>query len=160
MSNVKSIAGIDSLIYHFNNSTSSDSLRSFLSGSVYISTLNLSYSSFESMKTIGFEIINDDQIRLSIIDLFEISYTHHVRSINEVEQAYFQTYMDWNMNNRHKVGLILESPTIRNGDTYNFMRNYVESKRIWKTDMIEGNNRLIVETKALKELIVTYLTRP
>ena len=160
MSNVKSIAGIDSLIYHFNNSTSSDSLRSFLSGSVYISTLNLSYSSFESMKTIGFEIINDDQIRLSIIDLFEISYTHHVRSINEVEQTYFQTYMDWYMNNRHKINLILESPTIRNGGTYNFMRNYVESKRIWKTDMIEGNNRLIVETKALKELIVTYLTRP
>ena len=159
MRNVNRIRGIDSLIYHFDNSTSSNSLRSFFSGSIYISTLNLSYSSFESMKTIGFEIINDDQIRLSIIDLFEISYTHHVRSINEAEQAYFQTYIDWSMSNRHKIDHILELPNVRNDGTYNFMRNYVESKKVWKNAIIRGNNRLLAETKALKELIVMYLAR-
>ena len=157
--NTNSIRGIDSLIYHFENSTSSDSLRSFFMRSVYISTLNLSYSSFESMKTIGFEIINHDQIRLSIIDLFEISYTHHVRSINEAEQAFFQTYVGWAMSNRHKIDLVLNLPDIRNDDTYDFMRNYVVSKKVWKTAIIRGNNNLLNQTKDLKELILTYLTR-
>ena len=157
--NFNQIRGIDSLIYHFDNSTSNNSLRSFFSGSIYISTLNLSYASFESMKTIGFEIVNDDQIRLSIINLFEISYTHHVRSINDAEQAYFQTYIDWSMSNRHRIDQILELPNVRNDGTYNFMRNYVESKKVWKNAIIRGNNRLLAETKELKELIVIYLTR-
>lgn len=152
------IQGIDSIMYHFKNATSSDSLRQFFLNTVYTETLNLSYSTFETIKTIGFDILKDDQIRLAIMELFEVSYSRHLKTITDVvSPIFFQNVSEWILNNRQNMDRIFESTAFRNDDNYNFIKNYIESKRAWKSSIIKNNIKLIQETNNVKSLIKVYL---
>ena len=155
--NTEVLRGSNIILDHFQNSTSNDSLRPLFNRNVFLETLNLSYSTFESLKSKGFDIIKDDQIRLSMIDLFEVSYPHHVRSINQTSSVYLQSFLNWSMQNRDKINQILSSPKYRNGENYTYIRNYIESKIVWKTAIIRGNNKLLEPSIKLKKLIEIYL---
>ena len=150
-------SAIDTILNHFQNSTGSDSLKQLFPLTIYTETLNLSYSTFETIKTIGFDIIKNDQIRLSIIKLYEVKYSHQIKTINEVSLIYFQSYLEWDLYNHEKRDRIFDSNRFRNDEKYHFINNYVNQKRIWKTAIIRGNNQLIEKTIEVKKLIGAYL---
>lgn len=152
------IRGIDSILYHFKNGTASDSLSQYFRFSVYTETLSLSYATFETIKTIGFDIIKNDHIRLAIMDLFEVSYTHQEKTITDVvSPIYLQNFNEWWLKNRQNTNRIFESNEFRNDETFNFIKNFIESKRIWKSDIIDGNNDLINKTIKVQSLIKAYI---
>ena len=154
------IQGIDSILYHFQNATTSDSLRQFFTKTIYTETLNLTHSTFETIKTKGFDIIKDDQIRLAVIDLYEVIYSHHERTISEVvSPIYFQNVLEWTLNNRQHMDSFFESAAFRNDENYNFAKNYITSKRAWKSSIINNSNIMIQETIKVKSLITAYLDK-
>ena len=158
-SNREAIKGTDMILHHFQNSTAGDSLRLFFNANVPLETVNLSYSTFESIKSVGFDILKNDEIRLSTIDLFEVIYPHHVRTVHEVSPTFYESFNNWSMLNRHKINQILSSPEQRNDDSYIFISNYLAGKKVWKTAIITGHNEILEPTIELKKLIENYLDK-
>lgn len=157
---VEHIQGIDSILYHFKNGNTSETLKQYFTKTVHTETLNLSYATFETIKTIGFDIIKNDRIRLAIMELFEVSFSHQEKTITEVASPiYFQNILGWMLNNRQYLDSIFDSNEFRNDKNFNFIKNYIESKRIWKSDIIKNNIKLIKETKEVESLIKAYLDK-
>ena len=157
--NTEALRGIDIIIDHFQNSRDNDSLRIFLLQASYTESLNLSFATFETIKIIGFDIIKNDQVRLSIIELFEVNYPHQIKTIDEVSMALFQPYANWVVYNRHKIDEILMSSELKKDEGYVFIANFLEGKKIWKTNLIKGNERILEKTIITKILIENYLKR-
>jgi len=152
------IQGIDRILYHFKNETSSDSLKEYFTTTVHTETLNLSYATFETIKTIGFDIIKNDSIRLAIMDLYEVSFKHQEKTITEVvSPIYHQVINEWRLKNLQNIDRIFNSIEFRNDENFNIIKNFIESKKNWKSDIIKGNNKLIKETIEVKNLIKKYL---
>ena len=155
--NTEAIRGIIIILDHFKNPSNNDSLNLFLSRSMYTESLNLSSATFETIKTVGFDIIKNDKVRLSIIELFEVSYLQQVKTIDKVSITILQPFANWVVYNRHKIDKILKSSMLKKEDGYLFIVNFIEGKKIWKTDLIRGNERLLEETIITKTMIEKYL---
>lgn len=151
------IRGIDIILNHFQNSNTNDSLRLFYLRAIYVETLDLSYSTFETLKAIGFDIFRNDQIRLSTIELYEVTYAHHIKEVDKVSSVYLQSYMDWNFYNRHKVDIMFSQTEFPKDEAYRFVSNYLSSKKFLKTNLINGHNQLLENTIELKNIIDIYL---
>ena len=133
-------------------------MRQYFNVTVHTETLNLSYATFETIKTIGLDIIKNDPIRLAIMDLYEVRYTHQEKTITDVvSPIYLQNFNEWRLKNLQDIDIIFNSIEFRNDENFNFIKNFIESKRIWKSDIIDGNNDLIKETIEVKSLIEKYL---
>ena len=79
LSNSQAIRGIDIVLDHFENPSANDSLGQFLTKAYFRENLTLSSATFEKIKTIGLDIIRNDQVRISISELFEVDYTQHIK---------------------------------------------------------------------------------
>jgi len=99
----------DSILNHFKNNTATDSLSKIFSPLIWNDFLNLSFSTFETIKTIGFDLIKDDQIRHNIIELFEVTYPVRLNAITNTCSATQEIYYNWNFKNWHLRNRIFNS---------------------------------------------------
>ncbi len=147
----------DIVLDHFENQKSSDSLREYLLSNVYLRTLDLSYATFETIKNIGFDIIKKDELRLEIIELFEISYAHRLTSMKEVNPVFFQQFLSWKLRSKNDLNDILYAIPNENDEDLIFIKNYLIAMKSWEHDGAENNNRLIQKTTNLINHIESYL---
>jgi len=151
------IRGMDIILHHFQNSSNNDSLPLFYTRAFYVENLDLSFSTFETLKIIGIDILRNDQIRLSTIELYEVTYAHHVKEVNDVGPIYAQAFLNWNFYNRHIVDKMLSPTEFPKDEDYHFVSNYLTSKIVWKTYLINGHDQLLENTIELKNIIDKYL---
>jgi hypothetical protein len=155
--NSRTIKGIDTIVDNFQKSRTRDSMRLFFTSAVHIQTLNLSFATFETIKTNGFDMLNNQSLRLAIIHLFEVSYPHQVVTVSQVGPVFFQTWFNWNTNNGHLLEQILNQSDRAKDDNYYFILNYITTVRTWREAMTRVNNRLIEESLHVKQLIEANL---
>jgi hypothetical protein len=147
----------DSILNHFKNNTATDSLAKIFKPIILNYNISLSFSTFETIKTIGFDLIKNDQIRRDIIELYEVDYPAIIFSLQNIGMATFQSYSDWFYNNGHLRDRILNSTLYRNDSNFHFIENYIYVRRNYKSDMLRNMNHRAEKTKALKQLILDYL---
>jgi hypothetical protein len=147
----------DSILNHFKNNTATDSLSKIFSPLIWNDNLNLSFSTFETIKTIGFDLIKDDQIRRNIIELFEVTYPVRLNAITNTGSATQEIYYNWNFKNGHLRNRIFNSTLYRNDENYQSIGNFIEFRRRWKSAMIINCIGDMEETEVLKQLILDYL---
>ena len=144
----------DSILNHFKNNTATDSLSNIFSPLIYYDNLYLSFSTFETIKTIGFDLIKNDQIRRNIIELFEVTYPQRMNAIGNANLA---TYDEWYFKNGHLIDRMFNSTVYRNDENYQWIKNFIEWRRGWKHAMMNMCIRDMGKTEALKQLILDYL---
>ena len=144
----------DSILNHFNNNTATDSLSNIFSPLIYNDNLYLSFSTFETIKTIGFDLIKNDLIRRNIIELFEVTYPLRMNAIGNTNLA---IYDEWYFKNGHLLDRMLNSTAHRNDENYQSIKNFIEWRRGWKSAMMNMCKRDMGKTEALKQLILDYL---
>ena len=72
---IRSTKSIESLLVHLDNhSPFNDSISRFFVDADYAPDVVLSSSAFETLKSVGLEIISSDNLRIEIIDLYEVIY--------------------------------------------------------------------------------------
>lgn len=137
----------------------SDSLGHMLDRARWIDNLELTTSAFESLKSVGFDLIRSDTLRIEIINLFDEEYENacnfinvtglaKYNSINGLYEKYFSA----------KKGLILPN------DLDNFHKNQefynmLTLRRDWKANLRRNYLQLLNKTLNLKKLISEELAK-
>ncbi len=147
----------DSILNHFKNNTATESLSKIFSPLIWNDNLNLSFSTFETIKTIGFDLIKNDQIRRDIIELFEVTYPVRLNAITNTGSSTQNIYNEWYFKYGHVRDRIFNSTQYRGDENYQSIENLIRFRSGWKSSMIANCIRDMEETKALKQNIENYL---
>ncbi len=123
--------------------------------------LSLTTSAFESLKSVGFNVIHDKDLRMKIIELFNYTYDQNFKTIHSISSIQYQSTHEIFV--KHLSFLSDESngkliandyeELINNKEIYNLITFRIAGK----TGVISMASTLQNETKELKELVQTAL---
>lgn len=143
-----------------NNTPYHDSLGTKYASIAWTEEFNYANSAFETLKTIGFDLISSDSLREHIIDLFNVRYERIFDVINKVSTAEYSglvtLYFRHIEFNEQGEGMVNNLPGL-NGDKE--FTNMLSSRRVWKMDLIKTYKELIEESQQLSKKIDRELKR-
>ncbi len=136
-----------------------DSLAFHFRTLIYLEQITITASAYETLKSVGFDLIQSDDLRTEIIDLFGYTYP---RSSNLVRDVALQRYstkdlmMDkyFRVNKERTKSLPTDYPTLQ--QDHQFI-NWIYGIRAWKIGVIEQNQMLSESSKSLLENVNGYL---
>ncbi|WP_242094099.1 DUF6090 family protein [Aestuariivivens sediminicola] len=117
-----------------------DSIRKYFRGIGFLEQINITSSSYETMKTNGLDLISSDALRLEIIELYDVHYNHFDRLIQNVGLALFSGHV---LPIRNKYYLINER--YESEEFLYFLKDRIS----WKKDAIEYCEVISQRTKEL-----------
>jgi hypothetical protein len=87
---LKSIAAINFVVGHLDNSRPyHDSLDVYFASAFFSPDIVLSASGFESIKSKGFEIVENETLRKTIMDLFDVTYANMLSETVRLEDQFW-----------------------------------------------------------------------
>lgn len=156
------VQNIDIISNHIkNNGHYHDSLGIRFAPIAYTEEFNIVNSAFESLKTIGFDIISSNILREETIRLFNMKYSTAANTIREVGTSQHRgliipLYL------RHieydKKGTVVMSDYEILKKDKEFI-NMLSTRRIWKINLIDNYKKLIDETMQLSKMIELELNK-
>ncbi len=155
------IQGIEHIISHLQTPTPNpnDSLLIYYNYSTWYEQISVSASTYESLKSNGFEIIKNGDIKNKIIELFEVVYADQVKASSAVGPVFGQVHLQMAIKNEHIINRILSSDEYEKDDTYFELLNFMERKKKWKRDFLMSQEDLLEKTLELKAEIANYLSK-
>lgn len=150
---------IDYILDHLENKKAyNDSLGFYFRRLLFIEQMTLSTSAYETLKSIGFDLIGSDQLRMAIIQLFEVSYPNASNLIKDVAmQRYSVTrsmYNTYFRTNRNQEAIPMDYPGLQQNEEF---INWIYNRRAWKSSVIGINQDLIEPTRSLIKDVDHYL---
>ncbi|WP_242157299.1 DUF6090 family protein [Aestuariivivens sediminis] len=136
--------------YKESNLNYHDSISKYFSGIGFLEQINITISSYETMKTYGLDLISSDSLRLEIIELYDVHYNHFERLIQNVGLALFSGDV---LPIRNKYYLINER--YESEEFLYFLKDRIS----WKKDAIENCNFISERTKELMKSIEEELDK-
>lgn len=154
------IQGIEHIISHLQSPTPNpnDSLLIYYGYSTWYEQIAVSASTYESLKSNGFEIIKNGDIKNKIIELFEVVYATQEKASSAVGPVYGQVGLQMAIKNGHIIKRILSSNEFEKEDAYFELLNFMEGKKKWKRDFLMAQEDLLEKTLELKAEIANYLS--
>ncbi len=155
------IRNINVIMYQLKNKTPyHDSLGTKYASIAWTEEFNYANSAFETIKTMGFDLISSDSLRENIINLFNVRYVKISDVINKVSSAdysglvtlYFR-HIEFDQQGKGRIN-----------DFYSLTKdkeftNMLSSRRIWKIDLVNMYKDLIEESAKLSRMINRELKR-
>lgn len=87
---LKSIESIDFVVDHLDNRRpNDDSLDTYFRAAFFSPDIVLSTSGFESLKSKGFGIVENDEVRKSILELFDVTYAFMLSQTIRIEDQFW-----------------------------------------------------------------------
>jgi hypothetical protein len=155
--NKEMIDYIDYILGHFDNDLAySDSLADYLPMMAWTHQLTLVSSAFESLKSSGFDVIQSNELKLQIINLFDHEYNSTSRWINtlsiEKHREFREVFIEFPRGgisgNYHEI--------LADDKLYNLLVTY----KGWKEVLVDRENILLENTNKLKERVESeFLSR-
>ncbi|WP_445385853.1 DUF6090 family protein [Robiginitalea sp. IMCC44478] len=131
-----------------------DSLGVKYAAIAWTEEFNFANSAFETLKTIGFDLISSDPLRENIIQLFNIRYTRIsdvIQKVSVTEHSQLNTlYLKYIEFDEQGKAIVVDSEKLFKDTEFT---NMLSSRRIWKIDIISTYKELIEESLALSEMI-------
>lgn len=157
------IRNIEFILNHFeNNLPYSDSLAANLWTMQFTYQLVLVTSGFESLKSLGFDILQSNELRLQIINLYDREYkgiTQWINTVSHNKAAGFQEVfsdLPRGVINRNYFRNDHYQEVIENDKLYNM----VSVDRGWKNETVRRLTNLLEETGKVKEMVRKELKAP
>ena len=143
-----------------NNIPYHDSLGIKYASIAWTEEFNIANSAFETLKTIGFDLISTDSLRESIINLFNVRYIRISDVISKVSSADFallsSVYIRHIEYDKEGRGVVNDFERLRKDVQFT---NMLSNRRIWKVDIIKTYIKLIEESLDLTEMIDQEIER-
>ena len=131
-----------------------DSLGVKYASIAWTEEFNFANSAFETLKTIGFDLISSDPLRENIIQLFNIRYTRISDVIQKVSvtdhsqlNLLYHKYLEFDTQGN---AVVVDSENLFKDIEFT---NMLSGRRIWKIDIISTYKELIEESLALSQMI-------
>ncbi|WP_370476964.1 DUF6090 family protein [Tamlana flava] len=155
------IEDIDSIIYHLQSPTPNpnDSLLIYFQQATFYELIKISSSTYESLKSNGFEVLRDEDIKTKIIELFEMDYEGGLNTTNLVTPVYGAIGAQLRMEKNHIITKMLTGNEFKEDDTYFQLLNFISLKKEWKKNIVSGWENQLEKTLKLKIDIADYLDK-
>ncbi|MFC3881039.1 DUF6090 family protein [Algoriphagus namhaensis] len=154
---------IDILLDHLENGKPyEDSLGHYFRRLIYLEQVTVNTSAYETLKSLGFELIQSETLRSEIIDLFGYNYPNSSNLVRDVSlQSYAEKASEMKKNFRVSLDRAQAVPLdyVALQKDLEFI-NYIYQLRGWKLSVIDVNLQLLDPTKALLKNINDYLDQP
>ena len=143
-----------------NNIPQHDSLGIKYASIAWTEQFNTASSAFETLKTIGFDLISSDSLRENIINLFNVRYIKISDVISKVSSADYAilstVYLRHIEYDKQGHGVVNDFERLRKDVEFT---NMLSSRRIWKVDIVQIYKDLIKESSQLSEMIEKEIER-
>lgn len=155
------IRNIDTFIDQIKKETPyHDSLGAKYASICWTEEFNFANSAFQTLQTIGLDLISSDSLRENIINLFNITYLRNSNVVNKISTVDYTGLI--NVYNRHIEFDKQGNAKINDFDSLvkdrEFM-NILSGRRVWKTDLINMYKELVEASTQLKNMIERELTK-
>ncbi|WP_297691594.1 DUF6090 family protein [uncultured Eudoraea sp.] len=156
------IASQDSIIQNIdiimgqikNNIPYHDSLGTKYASIAWTEEFNIANSAFETLKTLGFDLISSDSLRENVIHLFSIRYiriSDVIKKVSSTEHTQLNTvYLRHIEYDKRGNGIVNDFEKLKKDAEF---INMLSSRRIWKVDIINTYKELIEESLQLSRMI-------
>jgi hypothetical protein len=132
---------------------SSDSLYLFLERIRRLDQMEYSDAAYQSIKTIGFDIIRSDSLRFSIIDLFDNQYELHKNLNNTADLARYNSLNDYYDDHFMVVdGLVVPNNMSEIFEDQTFY-NKLTLRKDWKNYSVSISKNILEKSAILKSHI-------
>ena len=154
------IRGIDTILDYLEyKKPYQDSLAFYLRPLIYLEQITASKSTYETLKSTGLDLIQSDELRREITQLFEMTYPISINLIRDVAmQRYNQTQSMMlkyvRVNKKRTMAVPIDYNALLKDQIF---INWLYDRRGWKVAVINSNQNLIEQTKALLDSIHAYL---
>lgn len=158
----KTIEAINYIAEHFDARRDyQESLDSYFKLAFFAPDIVLSESAFESIRSRGFEIIKSDELRKSIIELFDVSYANMISETVRLENQFWPAAI---LPIKHKYFRPVDEQRIR---PVNYMRllndpiylNTILDRKNFRAQAKNLKNQCLLATQATMNAINKYLEK-
>jgi folate-dependent tRNA-U54 methylase TrmFO/GidA len=155
------VESIDVIVYQIkNNIPYHDSLGPKYAAIAWTEEFSAANSAFQTLKTLGFDLISSDSLRESIIQLFGIRYVRFsdvIAKVSSTEHIQLNSmYAQHIEYDKQGNGIVNDFEELANDRAFT---NMLSNRRIWKTDIVNEYKELLVESLELSEMIDRELQR-
>ena len=153
---------LSAIINHFDQKKAyTDTIGHYLRNARMAEYLSLTTSAFESLKSIGFNLIHDENLRMKIIDLFNYTYSQNIKTIQSISVIQYQSTHEifvkhLSFLNEGSGGKLIANDyeeLINNKEIYNLITYRIAGK----TGVINMASTLRNKTEELKQLVSATL---
>jgi hypothetical protein len=154
------ISSIDLILYHLENKKNyHDSLAFHFRRLLFLEQITISSSAYETLKSIGFNNIQSNSLRMKIIQLFEMTYPDASNLIRDVAMQRYPTtrsmFNKYFRTNQELAAVPTDYFALQENQEF---LNWVYNRRAWKAGGVIGTNEdLIDPTNELIESVQEYL---
>ena len=153
--------GIDVIMYQIkNNIPYHDSLGPKYAAIAWTEEFNVANSAFQTLNTLGFDLISSDSLREGIIQLFNLRYVRFsdvVAKVSSTEHIQLNSmYVKHIEYDEQGNGIVNDFEKLANDRAFT---NMLSNRRIWKKDIVNEYKELIVESLELAEMLERELSR-
>jgi hypothetical protein len=143
-----------------NNIPYHDSLGTKYASIAWTEEFNTANSAFETLKTLGFDLISSDSLRENVIHLFNIRYiriSDVIEKVSSIESSQLNTvYLRHIEYDKQGKGTVNDFEKLKKDTEFT---NMLSSRRLWKVDIISTYKELIEESLQLSRMIDQELKR-
>ena len=155
----RTIQSIDHILDHLENKKPyNDSLAFHFRRILFLEQMTISNSAYETLKSVGFELIGSDELRMEVIQLFEMIYPETNSVIKDVAmqrygvtRSMFNTYF---RTNKKLEAIPMDYVGLQQNEEF---INWIYNRRAWKSSVINFNQELIDPTNSLIRSVNNYL---
>ncbi|WP_026348486.1 DUF6090 family protein [Eudoraea adriatica] len=137
-----------------NNIPYHDSLGTKYASIAWTEEFNIANSAFETLKTLGFDLISSNSLRENVIHLFNIRYIRFsdvIKKVSSTEHSQLNTvYLRHIEFDKRGNGTVNDFEKLKKDAEFT---NMLSSRRIWKVDIINTYKELIEESLQLSRMI-------
>jgi len=153
---------LSSIIKHFDQKKAyTDTIGRYLRNARKSEYLSLTTSAFESLKSAGFNLIQNENLKMKIIELFNYTYNQNIKTIHSISVIQYQSTHEifvrhLSFLNDSSDGKLIANDyeeLINNKEIYNLITYRIAGK----TGVIDMASTLQNKTKELKQLVLTSL---
>ena len=153
---------LSSIINHFDQKKAyTDTIGKYLRNARKAEYLSLTTSAFESLKSVGFNLIHDENLRMKIIGLFNYTYSQNIKTIQSISAIQYQSTHEifvkhLSFINDSSDGKLIANDyeeLINNKEIYNLITYRIAGK----TGVIAMASTLQNKTEELKQLVSATL---
>lgn len=154
--NQDSIArSIDVIMFQIkNNIPYHDSLGPKYAAIAWTEEFNVANSAFQTLKTLGFDLISSDSLREGIIQLFNIRYVRIsdvIAKVSSTEHIQLNSmYVNHIEYDKQGNAIVHDFEELANDRGFT---NMLSNRRVWKRDIVNVYKELIEESLELSEMI-------
>lgn len=156
------IVGIDIIINHLaNHLPYHDSLNHYFKRISWMEQISIATSTFDVLKSNGFDLINSESLKSEIVQLFNVDYPHWAELIkdaakvhlNSLTLPFYTNYLKYDINGAYKP---VDYQQMLDGHQ---AVTFLHSRRVWKTSVIFFNTELKWKSEHLIEEIKKELSK-